>query len=129
MENNGSLKSFVYFYAVILFCLGPESGYRKVIKDDGLEILVLAESSLGAAVGFLKDGSIELQVLEVIIEHSEQFLKLCELINDFKSENLLRKLVDQRSKELRAFRSERDEVYCFIRMCVLIKQGKGEKGK
>ncbi|XP_067056125.1 E3 ubiquitin-protein ligase rnf213-alpha-like isoform X2 [Acropora muricata] len=101
---------------------GPESGNRKVIKDDGLEILVLAESSLGAAVGFLKDGSIELQVLEVIIEHSEQFLKLCELINDFKSENLLRKLVDQRSKELRAFRSERDEVYCFIRMCVLIKQ-------
>ena len=114
---------------MILFCPGPESGYRKVIKDDGLEILILAESSLGAAIGSLKDGSIELQVLEVIVEHSEQFLRLCELISDFKGENLLRKLLDRRGKELRAFRSEQAEVSCFIRMCVLIKQGKGEKRK
>ena len=110
---------------MILFCPGPESVCREVIKVDGLEILVLAESSLGAAIGFLKDGSIELQMLEVIIEHSEQFLRLSELISDFKIENLLHR----RNKELRAFRSEQAEVSCFIRMCALIKQGKGEKGK
>ena len=86
---------------------------------------MLAQSSLEAAVGYLKDGSIELRMLAIIRENSERFLILCKLIIKDKDEHLvLEKLLDQRCKELCAFQDEQVKVSSFIRMCSSIKQGK-----
>ncbi|XP_068694646.1 E3 ubiquitin-protein ligase rnf213-alpha-like isoform X2 [Montipora foliosa] len=102
---------------------GPESDYRKVLKEDGQEILLLAQSSLEAAVGYLKDGSIEVRMLAIIRENSERFLILCKLISKDKDEHLvLEKLLDQRCKELCAFQDEQAKVSFFIRMSSSIKQ-------
>ena len=85
---------------------------------------MLALSSLEAAVVGLKDGSIEFQLLNVILDHSEQFFVLYEEIYKDESEkSMLKQLLDQRSKELTAFEIERQKVFSFIRMCLTIKQG------
>ena len=110
-----------HFTLIPLFS-GPESDYRNVLKEDGQEILMMALSSLEAAVGFLEDGSIEFQTLSIIREHSKRFLLLSEQISKQKSERL-KMLLDQRSIEQLAFLEEREKVSCFIRMCSLIKQG------
>ncbi len=104
---------------------GRESDYRdRVLKPDGQEILMLAISSLEAAVGSLKDGTIEFQMLIILKEHSDRFLALCEHITKEEGKlSLLRQLLHQRCIELTAFQEERDKVSVFIRMCSLIKQG------
>jgi len=103
---------------------GRQSDYRRVLKPDGQEILMLALSSLEAAVTFLKDGSIEFRMLLLIRDHSERFLLLCELISEEGSEqSSLKQALEQRCSEITAFEDERDKVSSFIRMCLLIKQG------
>lgn len=85
---------------------------------------MLALSSLEAAVVGLKDGSIEFQLLNVILDHSEQFFVLYEEIcKDESEKSMLKQLLDQRSSELTAFKIERHKVFSFIRMCLTIKQG------
>ena len=102
---------------------GRESDYRHVLEEDGQEILMLAISSLEAAVGSLKDGTIEFQMLILLNDHSDRFLALCEHITKEGKMPLLRQLLHQRCVELSAFQEERDKVYIFITMCSLIKQG------
>ena len=103
---------------------GRESDFRHVLKPDGQEILMKAISSLEAAVGYLKDGNIEFQMLILLHEHSERFLALCEQINKEEGTiSLLRDLLHQRCIELAAFQEERDKVSTFITMCSLTKQG------
>lgn len=110
--------------AVILLFIGPESDYRKVLHGEGQEMLVLALSSLEASVAFLKDGSIEFQMLNLIREHSDRFLMLSAHISKHESQQaLLKKLLDQRIAEQTAFLVERDKVSSFVRMCHPIKQG------
>ena len=95
-----------------------------MLKEDGQEILMLAISSFEAAVGSLKDGTIEFQMLIVIQENSERFLELYGQINKEESKMLLLKqLLRQRCLELKAFQEERDKVSTFVKMCTLIKQG------
>ena len=85
---------------------------------------MLALSSLEAAVVGLKDGSIEFQLLNVILDHSEQFFVVYEEIcKDESEKSMLKQLLDQRSRELTAFKIERQKVFSFIRMCLTIKQG------
>lgn len=85
---------------------------------------MLAISSLEAAVGSLKDGTIEFQMLILLRDHSERFLALCGHISKEEGKlSLLRQLLHQRCVELTAFQEERDKVSIFIRMCSLIKQG------
>lgn len=87
-------------------------------------MLVLALSSLEASVAFLKDGSIEFQMLNLIREHSDRFLMLSAQISKHESQQaLLKKLLDQRITEQTAFLVERDKVSSFVRMCYPIKQG------
>ena len=103
---------------------GVESDYRSVLKPDGQEILMLALSSFEAAVGSLKDGTIEYQMLIVIRDCSERFLELYEQINKEQSKTLqLKRLLHQRCLELKAFQEERDKISAFIRICSLVKQG------
>ena len=97
-----------------------------MLKEDGQVILMEALSSLEAAVGDLKDGSIEFQMLILIRDHSERFLALCALCEQIikeGSEKFLRQLLHRRMTELTAFEEERKEVSSFISMCSLIKKG------
>lgn len=95
-----------------------------MLKEDGQEILMLAISSFEAAVNTLKDGSVEFQMLVVIRDNSERFVKLYELNNKEESKiYLLRQILRQRCEELKAFQDERDKVTSFVKMCSLIKQG------
>ena len=94
-----------------------------MLKPDGQEFLMLALSSLEAAVAFLKNGSIEFQILELIRDHSERFLLLCEQIGKENEKPTLKQLLDQRCIELTTFQKEREKVSSFIRMCSFIKQG------
>ena len=83
-----------------------------------------AISSLEAATGSLKNGSIEFEILGLLNDHSERFLALCKQINKEEGEmSSLRQLLPQRCVELTAFQEEREKVAIFIRMCSLIKQG------
>lgn len=103
---------------------GRESDYRQVLKPDGQEILMLAITSLEAVVGLLKDGAINVQMLNLLKDHSQRFLLLCEQISREENErSSLRQLLDQRCTELLAFQQEREKVNTFIRMCSFIKQG------
>ena len=87
---------------------------------------MLALTALKHAVVGLKDGSIEFQLLNLILDHSEQFFVVYEEICKDESEKaMLKQLLDQRSTELTAFEIERREILSFIRMCrSTIKQGK-----
>lgn len=106
--------------------LGPESDFRRVLWDEGQEILMLALTALEHAVVGLKDGSIKFQLLNLILDHSEQFFVVYEEICKDESEKaMLKQLLDQRITELTAFEIERQEILSFIRMCrSTIKQGK-----
>lgn len=94
-----------------------------MLKEDGQAILMLAISSFEDAVNTLKDGSVEFQMLVVIRDNSERFVKLYELINKESKIFLLRQILRQRCEELKAFQDERDKVTSFVKMCSLIKQG------
>ena len=103
---------------------GRESDYRRVLRPDGQEILMKAISSLEAATGSLKDGTIEFEILSLLSDHLERFLALCKQINKEEVElSSLRQLLLQRCVELTAFQEEREKVTIFIRMCSLIKRG------
>jgi len=103
---------------------GRESDHRRMLDQDGQVILIQALSSLQSTVAFLKNGTIEFQMLFLIRDHSERFLLLCKLISKEGSEqSSLKQLLDQRCIEITAFQEERDKVSSFIRMCSLIKQG------
>lgn len=85
-----------------------------------------AISSLEAATGSLKDGTIEFEILSLLNDYSERFLALCKQINKEEGElsfSKLRQLLPQRCIELTAFQEEREKVTIFIRMCSLIKRG------
>ena len=88
--------------------------------------MILALTSLEAAVVGLKDGSIEFQLLSLILDHSEQFFVVYEEIcKDGSEKAMLKQLLDQRNRELTAFEIERQEILSFIsRRCLTIKQGK-----
>lgn len=95
-----------------------------MLKGDGQEILMLALSSLEAAVDGVKDGSIEFQLLKLVLDHSDRFFMLSEKISKKGSEkSTLKQSLNQRYVELTAFEQERQQVSSFIRMCVAIKQG------
>lgn len=117
---------YIYHHVTVrlVFFSGKESDYRRVLKPDGQEILMLAISTLEAVEGLLKDGAIQVQMLSLIKDNSERFLLVCEQIS--KEENKkssLRRFVDQRCFELIAFQQERDKARTFIRMCSFLKQG------
>ena len=83
-----------------------------------------AISSLEAAMGSLKDGNIEFQMLRLLDDHSENFLALCEHVNKKEGKlSSLKQLLYQRCNELTAFQGERDKVTIFIRLCALLNQG------
>ena len=104
------------------------SDSRRVLKPDGQAIFMIALTSLEAAVGSLKDGSIEFQILLLIHEHVEQFLLLCDQSNIGGSEqSRLKQLLNQRFIELKTFEEEREDVFSFIKMCSVIKQGNRRK--
>ena len=85
---------------------------------------MLALSSLEAAVDGVKDGSIEFQLLKLVLDHSDRFFILSEKISRKGSEkSTLKQSLSQRYMELTAFEEERQKVSSFIRMCVAIKQG------
>ena len=95
-----------------------------MLKEDGQEILMLALSSLEAAINGVLDSSIESELLELVLDHSDQFLILSEKISKKRSEkSALKKSLNQRYVELTAFEEERQKVSSFIRMCVPIWQG------
>lgn len=103
---------------------GGESDYRRVLKPDGQEILMIAISSLEAALGSLKDGTTEFQMLSLLNGHSERFLLLCGQIDKEEGKlSSLQQLLHQRCVEVTAFQEERERVTIFIRICSLIKQG------
>ena len=91
-----------------------------MLKEDGQEILMLALSSLEAAINGVLDSSIEFELLKLVLDHSDQFLILSEKI---KKKSALKKSLNQRYMELTAFEEERQKVSSFIRMCVPIWQG------
>ena len=91
-----------------------------MLKEDGQEILMLALSSLEAAINGVLDSSIEFQLLKLVLDHSDRFLILSEKI---KKKSALKKSLNQRYMELTAFEEERQKVSSFIRMCVPIWQG------
>jgi len=94
------------------------------LKPDGKEILTKAISSLEAALGSLKDGTIEFQMLSLLNGHSERFLVLCGQIDNEEGKlSPLKQLLHRRCIELTAFQEERDKVTIFIRLCALLKQG------
>ncbi|KAJ7355100.1 hypothetical protein OS493_027889 [Desmophyllum pertusum] len=102
---------------------GRESDFRKMLKPEGQEFLMLAISSLEAAERSLNNGTIEYQMLILLRDRSEIFLALFEQINKEKGKiPLLKQLLNQRCIELAAFKKERDKVSTFIRMCSLIKK-------
>ena len=84
-------------------------------------------STIEAAVMYLEDKSITLQMLTLVRDNSERFLELCEQIEQIvkeRSKEYLEKLLNQRIIELTAFQEERKKVSSFVRMCSLITQGK-----
>ena len=91
-----------------------------MLKEDGQEILMLALSSLEAAISGVLDSSIEFELLKLVLDHSDQFLILSEKI---KKKSALKKSLNQRYMELTAFEEERQKVSSFIRMCEPIWQG------
>ena len=91
-----------------------------MLKEDGQEILMLALSSLEAAINGVLDSSIEFELLKLVLDHSDRFLILSEKI---KKKSGLKKSLNQRYMELTAFEEERQKVSSFIRMCVPIWQG------
>ena len=91
-----------------------------MLKEDGQEILMLALSSLEAAINGVLDSSIEFELLKLVLDHSDRFLILSEKI---KKKSALKKSLNQRYMELTAFEEERQKVSSFIRMCVPIWQG------
>ena len=110
---------------VLLFFAGRESDFRRVLEPDGQAILMMALTSLEDAERSLKNGCIEFQMVMLIRDHYKQFLTLCKQISMEESEQSpLKGLLDQRCAELTAFQEEREKVSSFIRMCLLIKQGK-----
>ena len=95
-----------------------------MLKEDGQEILMLALSSLEAAINGVLDSSIEFQLLKVVLDHSDRFLILSEKISKKgREKSVLKKSLNQRHVELTAFEEERQKVASFIRMCVPIWQG------
>ena len=85
---------------------------------------MLAISSLEAAIGLLKNGAIEVQMLILLRDYSERFLLLCKQISkDENKSSFLSHLLNQRCSELVAFQQEQKNVSTFIRMCSCIKQG------
>ena len=91
-----------------------------MLKEDGQEILMLALSSLEAAINGVLDSSIEFELLKLVLDHSDRFLILSEKI---KKKSGLKKSLNQRYMELTAFEEERQKVSSFIRMCEPIWQG------
>ena len=91
-----------------------------MLKEDGQEILMLALSSLEAAINGVLDSSIEFELLKLVLDHSDRFLILSEKI---KKKSALKKSLNQRYMELTAFEEERQKVSSFIRMCEPIWQG------
>ena len=91
-----------------------------MLKEDGQEILMLALSSLEAAISGVLDSSIEFELLKLVLDHSDRFLILSEKI---KKKSALKKSLNQRYMELTAFEEERQKVSSFIRMCEPIWQG------
>ena len=91
-----------------------------MLKEDGQEILMLALSSLEAAINGVLDSSIEFELLKLVLDHSDQFLILSEKI---KKKSALKKSLNQRYMELTAFEEERQNVSSFITMCKPIWQG------
>ena len=109
------------FFQTVYCFSGRESDYRRVLKEDGQEILMLAISSLEAAMGLLKNGAIEVQMLNLLKDNSKRFLLLCQQISkDENKSSSLSHLLDQRCTELTAFQQERNNVSTFIRMCSCI---------
>lgn len=107
-----------YFFQTVYCFSGKESDYRRVLKEDGQEILMLAISSLEAAIGLLKNGAIEVQMLLLLKDYPERFLLLCEHISkDNIKSSSLSNLLNQRCIELDAFQGERKNVSTLIRMC------------
>ena len=91
-----------------------------MLKEDGQEILMLALSSLKAAINGVLDSSIEFELLKLVLDHSDRFLILSEKIE---KKSALKKSLNQRYMELTAFEEERQKVSSFIRMCEPIWQG------
>ena len=91
-----------------------------MLKEEGQEILMLALSSLEAAINGVLDSSIEFELLKLVLDHSDRFLILSEKI---KKKSGLKKSLNQRYMELTAFEEERQKVSSFIRMCEPIWQG------
>lgn len=110
----------------LIYCFsGKESDHRRLLKEDGQEILMLAISSLEAVIGFLKNGAIEVQMLLLIKEYSERFLLLCEQISkDNRKSSYLSNLLNQRCIELSAFEGERENVFTLIGMCSCLEKGR-----
>ena len=87
--------------------------------------MLQAISSLEAASYSLKQGTIEFQVLNLLRDHSANFLTLVDhIIDEDGKKSPLRHVLGWRFDELRAFLEEREQVDTFIRMCSLIKRGK-----
>ena len=104
--------------------VGRDSDFRRVLKEDGQEILMLALSSLEAAINGVLDSSIEHQLLKLVLDHADRFLILSEKISKRgREKSALKKSLNQRYVELAAFEEERQKVSSFIRMCVPIWQG------
>lgn len=120
------LHSQIYVITSLsLLIPGRESDYSRFLKEEGQELLILALSSLEAAMEFLKDGSIEFQMLTLLHDHSERFLMLCEQISKKGSEQTsFKQVLNQRCTEITAFEEEREKVCSFIMTCSVIKQGK-----
>ena len=55
---------------------GKASDLRRVLKEDGRDILMKALSSIEAAADSLKDGAIECEMVRVLRDHSDRFLIL-----------------------------------------------------
>ena len=95
-----------------------------MLKEDGQEILMLALSSLEAAINGVLDSSIEFELLKLVLDHSDRFLILSEKISKRgRDKSALKKSLNQRHMELTAFEEERQKVSSFIRMCEPIWQG------
>lgn len=94
------------------------------MKPDGREILVMALTALEDAIRNLKDGTIQYQLLVLIKDNSDRFLKLSQDINKEDNENaVLRQSLGQRLTELLAFEEERNHVSLLLSRCSLIKGG------
>lgn len=106
---------------------GKASDLRRVLKEDGRDILMKALSSIEAAADSLKDGAIECEMVRVLRDHSDRFLVLYDHIYREQSKiDFLRQSLNRRCIELDAFAQERDDVGTFIRMCSTLKQGNNQ---